>query len=111
MDVSIGNRLITQSSSTYPYRCLIEALINFGKDTLESIFSAGLFYRDTAGHIFDTDPVGENAGLMKRAAFTNASNVVELLAPIHSDIFFQEKCMLNGVDIKIQMIDVNTSSV
>ncbi len=48
------------------------------------------------------DPVGENAGLMKQPAFTNASNVVELLAPIHSDIFFQEKIMLNGVDIKIR---------
>ncbi len=50
-----------------------------------------------------TDPAGPNVGLMKRAAFTTASNVVELLAPIHSDIFFQEKLMLNGVDIKIRM--------
>ncbi len=103
VDVSLGDRLITQSSSTYPYRCLIEALINFGKDTLESVFSAGLFYRDKAGHMDATDPAGENTGLMRRAAFTNASNVVELLAPIHSDIFFQEKLMLNGVDIKIRM--------
>ncbi len=94
VDVSLGDRLITQSSSTYPYRCLIEALINFGRDTLENVFSAGLFYRDMAG---------PNVGLMKRAAFTTASNVVELLAPIHSDIFFQEKLMLNGVDIKIRM--------
>ncbi len=51
--------------------------------------SGGLFYRDTAGHMDATDPVGENLGLMKRAAFTSASNVVELLTPIHSDIFFQ----------------------
>ncbi len=50
-----------------------------------------------------TDPAGENTGLMRRAAFTNASNVIELLAPIHSDIFFQEKFMLNGIDIKIRM--------
>ncbi len=102
-DVSLGDHLITQSSSTYPYRCLIEALIHFGKDTLESVFSTGLFYRDTAGHMHATDPAGENVGLMKQAAFTSASNVVELLAPIHSDIFFQEKFMLNGVDIKIRM--------
>ncbi len=74
-----------------------------GKDTLESVFSAGLFYRDTAGHMDATDPAGENTGLMRRAPFTNASNVVELLAPIHRDIFFQEKLMLNGVDIKIRM--------
>ncbi len=75
VDVSLGDLLITPSSSTYPYRCLIEALTNFGKDTLKSVFSAGLFYRDTAGHMDATDPTGENAGLMKRAAFTNTSNL------------------------------------
>ena len=47
------------------------------------------------------DPAGNNKGL--RAAFTKDSRVVELLTPIHSDIFFQEKLMLNSVDIKIRM--------
>lgn len=50
-----------------------------------------------------TDPAGRNNGLTKTAAFTEASNVVELLTPNHSDIFFQEKLMLNGVDVKIRM--------
>lgn len=103
VDVSLGDRLVSQSSNTYPYRCIVEALMNYGKDTLESNFSPGLFYKDTAGHMDITDPAGANAGLTKRAAFTNASNIVELLAPIHSDIFFQEKLLLNGVDIKIRM--------
>ncbi len=40
VDVTLGDRLISQSSSTYPYRCIIESLINYGKDTLESVFSA-----------------------------------------------------------------------
>ncbi|KAI7799286.1 hypothetical protein IRJ41_024918 [Triplophysa rosa] len=103
VDVSLGDRLISQSSNTYPYRCIIECLINYGKDALETLFSAGLFYKDTAGHMDAPDPAGGNRGLTKRAAFTNASNVVELFTPVHSDIFFQEKLMLNGVDIKIQM--------
>lgn len=103
VDVSLGDRLISQSSSTYPYRCIIECLTNYSKDALETLFSAGLFYKDTAGHMDVGDPAGGNGGLAKRAAFTNASNVVELLAPVHSDIFFQEKLMLNGVDIKIRM--------
>lgn len=65
------------------------------------LFSIGLFYKDTPGHM---DITGHrDITLKKRAAFTNASNVVELLAPIHSDIFFQEKLMLNAVDIKIHM--------
>ena len=48
----------------------------------------------------ETNPIRKNLGWRYRAALTNASNVVELL---HSDIFFQEKLMLNGVDIKIRM--------
>ncbi len=104
VDVSLGDRLISQSSSTYPYRCIIESLINYSKDALESLFSAGLFFKDTAGHMDETDPVGRNAGLTKRSLYTTGSSVVELLAPIHSDIFFQDKLMLNGVDIKIRMI-------
>ncbi|XP_051504031.1 uncharacterized protein F54H12.2-like [Myxocyprinus asiaticus] len=103
VDVSLGDHLISQSSSTHPYRCIIECLTNYGKDALETLFSAGLFYKDTAGHMDVADPAGGNRSLTKRVAFTNGSNVVELLAPVHSDIFFQEKLMLNGVDIKIRM--------
>ncbi|XP_065150159.1 uncharacterized protein F54H12.2-like [Paramisgurnus dabryanus] len=103
VDVLLGDRLISQSTSTYPYRGIIECLTNYGKDALETLFSAALFYKDTAGHMDVTDPAGANRGLTKTAAFTNASNVVELLSPLHSDIFFQEKLMLNGVDIKVRM--------
>ncbi|KAL1276507.1 hypothetical protein QQF64_036130 [Cirrhinus molitorella] len=105
VDVSLGDRLISQSSSTYPYRCIIKSLLNYSKDTLESLFSAGLFFKDTAGHMDVTDPPGRNVGLTKmKWNYTAGSKVVELLAPIHSDNFFQEKLMLNGVDIKIRMI-------
>jgi hypothetical protein len=103
VDVSLGDRLVSQPSSTYPYRCIIETLINYGRDTLESNFSAGLFFKDTAGSMDSTIPGAGNEGLTKRAAFTNASNVVELLAPIHCDMFFQPKLLLNGVDIRIRL--------
>ncbi len=62
------------------------------------------FSKTQPGHMDETDPVGRNAGLTKRSLYTTGSRVVELLVPIHSDIFFQEKLMLNGVDIKIRMI-------
>ncbi|XP_039525756.1 uncharacterized protein F54H12.2-like [Pimephales promelas] len=103
VDVTLGDRLISQSSSTYPYRCIIESLINYSSHALESLFSAGLFYKDTAGHMDVNDPIGRNLGLLKRSRYTSASKVVELLAPIHSDLFFQEKLLLNGVDVKIRM--------
>ncbi|KAL0159409.1 hypothetical protein M9458_043134, partial [Cirrhinus mrigala] len=89
---------------TYPYQCIIESLINYSKDTLETLFSAGLFFKDTFSNMDETKPAGHNNGMTKRSRYTSRSKVVELLAPNHSDIFFQEKLMLNGVDIKIRMI-------
>ncbi|KAI4888073.1 hypothetical protein NFI96_009383 [Prochilodus magdalenae] len=79
VDVSIGDRLISQSSSTYPYRSIIECLANYGRDTLETVFSAGLFYLDTAGHMDETNPARNNNGLTKRASFTNANRVLAAL--------------------------------
>lgn len=52
----------------------------------------------------DKDPAGNNQGLTKRSTYTTRRKFVDLMAPIHSDIFFQEKLMLNGVDIKMRMI-------
>ncbi|XP_077076721.1 uncharacterized protein F54H12.2-like [Siphateles boraxobius] len=104
VDVTLGDRLISQSSSTYPYRCILESLINYGKDTLESTFADGLFHKDTAGYMGVNEPAGRNAGLTKRSGYTAESKEVELLAPIHSDIFFQGKLMINGIDIKIHFI-------
>ncbi|KAI4887500.1 hypothetical protein NFI96_002413, partial [Prochilodus magdalenae] len=75
VDVSIGDGLISQSSSTYPYRSIIECLANYGRDTLETAFSAGLFYLDTTGHMDETNPARNNNGLTKRASFTNAMEV------------------------------------
>ena len=108
VDISLGDRLISQSSNTYPYRSIIDCLMNYDKHTLETLFSARLFYKDTAGHMDVVDPADTNEGLTKRATFTNTSNVVELLTPIHSDIFFQEKLMLNGVVFHLSNIIITT---
>ncbi|XP_039537536.1 uncharacterized protein F54H12.2-like [Pimephales promelas] len=104
VDITLGDRLISQSSNTYPYRCLIESLLNYGKDTLQSLFSTSLFQLDTAGEMDDSDPAGENEGLLKRSTYTRRSREVELFTPIHGDIFFQEKLLLNSIDLKLRFI-------
>ena len=53
VDISLGDRLITQSSNTYPYRCIIESLLNYSKDTLETQFGSGMFCMDSAEHMED----------------------------------------------------------
>ncbi|XP_076743139.1 uncharacterized protein F54H12.2-like [Maylandia zebra] len=104
-DVILGDHLISQSSATHPYRAMIETLLNFSEDTLKSQFSAGLFYKDTAG---DMDSIvisnGPNKGLKQRAVFTAESREVDLLGPLHADIFFCERLLLNSVDLRIKLI-------
>ena len=104
VDIMLGDTLISHSSSTYPYRGMIECLLNYGADTLHTQFGCGLFVKDTSSAMDETDPDGDNSGFSRRASYTAESKVVELTAPIHSDMFFQEKLLINGVDIKLKFI-------
>ena len=45
-----------------------------------------------------------NTGLVARRSFTAESKIVPLIGNIHSDIFFQNRCLLNGVDMKIKKL-------
>ena len=45
-DVTLGDRLISQSRATHTYRAMIKTLLNFSEDALKSQFSAGLYYKD-----------------------------------------------------------------
>lgn len=104
VDIQLGDRLVTQASNTYPYRGVIECLLNYSPETLNSQFAAALFVKDTAAHMEVTDPEGTNDGLKQRSANTVLSSTVDIITPIHSDMFFQEKLLINGVDIKIKFV-------
>ncbi|XP_078144002.1 uncharacterized protein F54H12.2-like [Centroberyx gerrardi] len=103
-DVILGDRLISQASATHPYRAMIETLLNFSEDTLKSQFSAGLFYKDTAGAM-DSVVInnGPNKGAVRRGRFSADSREFHLLGPLHSDIFFCERLLLNSVDLRIKL--------
>lgn len=103
VDITIADRLISQSNNCYPYRSFIESVLNYSDDTLATQFSAGLFYKDTAGEHESAELDGDNEGFVKRAALTAASRKIDLLGHLHADLFFQEKLLLNGVDVKIKL--------
>lgn len=99
-DVTLWDRLITQLSTTHPYRYMIETLLNFSADILSSQFTGGLFYKDGGVHFFtsvdSTLPMnGPNKGLNKRVASTANSREVHPLGPLHEDIFFCDRHLLS----------------
>ena len=102
LDIHLDNTLITDSSNLYHYRALIETLLSSSDESKSSQLSMSLFYKDTAGEM-DSFTTGNN-GLVTRRELMKKSNTVQLIGKLHSDIFFQNKYLLNGVDIKIKLL-------
>ncbi|XP_069068405.1 uncharacterized protein F54H12.2-like [Pleurodeles waltl] len=103
VDINLGNRLVMQSDNMYAYRAYIESILNHSCDALDTQLSAGLFYKDTEAHFENTALDGGNKGFKKRASFAAGSRQFDLLGRIHSDLFFQEKLPVNGIDLKIKL--------
>ncbi|XP_069061958.1 uncharacterized protein F54H12.2-like [Pleurodeles waltl] len=103
VDINMGDRLVMQSDNIYAYRAYIESILNYSREALDTQLSAGLFYKDTEAHFEDTALDGSNIGFKKRASFAAGSRQFDLLGRIHSDLFFQDKLLINGIDLKIKL--------
>ncbi|XP_070800903.1 uncharacterized protein F54H12.2-like [Pituophis catenifer annectens] len=104
VDVTLGDHVIKQSHHCYAYRALIELILNYSGDALGTQFSAGGFYKDDATLMENTLlTAAGNSGFRARARHTAGSRKWDLLGPLHSDLFFQDKLLINGVDVNIKL--------
>ncbi|GFT35664.1 uncharacterized protein F54H12.2 [Trichonephila clavipes] len=94
VDITLNERLVSNSSNTYPYRSYIETLLNYGIDSKTSQLTCEMFYKDN------------EEGLQKRSAFFESSASVDMIGPLHCDLFHQERLLLNLVDLKIKLIRI-----
>ena len=81
-------------------------LLNYDKEAAESQLGCGLFCKDTAGQMEEMDISADpvlNMGLGTRSEWTKTSKIVQLQGRIHSDLFDQEKLILNGVDLTVKL--------
>ncbi|GFX07309.1 uncharacterized protein F54H12.2 [Trichonephila clavipes] len=92
VDESLNDRFFSNSNNTYPYRSYIETLLNHGYDSKTSQLTAELFYKDS------------DDGLKKITEFFKESATVDMIGCIHSDLFHQDRLLLNLVDLKIKLI-------
>jgi hypothetical protein len=99
--VSLNDKAVSSPTHTYAYRAYMEGLFNYGRGALKSHQTTRLFYKDKAGFM---DALATNPGYVKRQTFTDASRTVDLVGNIHSDLFNQDRLMLNGVDLKVKFV-------
>ena len=60
VEVSMNGRAMGYSNSLYPYRALLETVMNYGSGAANGHLRNALFYKDTAGSMDDTDPTRWN---------------------------------------------------
>ncbi|KAK7095591.1 hypothetical protein V1264_005919 [Littorina saxatilis] len=100
VDLSLNEKLVSSSTNTYPYRAYIETLLSYGPAAKASHLTAALWAKDTAGHMH----TGQNDGFTARSRWTASSQSVELMGRLHGDLFFQERYLINGVNLRIRLV-------
>ena len=97
---------MTQSNNNYPYTAHVENLLSFGQEVKKtSQLSALLWHRNTSKH-FDTRGA-TNLSYTKRKALAAESKEIDVLGKLHLDLFFQNRYLLNGVEVRLRLICSN----
>lgn len=109
IDVYLNQKLVSPPSNLYPYKVIIETLLNYGSEAKTSHLTSSLFYKDTAGHMDNIDT--SNEGYTKRFAYGNGSKPFDLIGHLHCDIFNQEKYLLNGVELRVRLVRSRNSFI
>nr|CAB3266070.1 uncharacterized protein F54H12.2-like [Phallusia mammillata] len=101
VDLSLNNKTVTPSSNTYPYRAYLETLLSFGEEAKRSQLTSSLWAKDAAGQ-HDTI-ANANGGFRLRKQLSAGSRAVEMIGKLHLDMMFQNRYLLNGVDVKVRL--------
>ena len=105
VEVVINGTKITPSNGNYGYKAMFEKLLSYGDCALESWCEASLFVKDTAGQMNHVD---DNVGGVKRRTFIAESKTVDMMGPLHIDLFQQGRLLPNGLSMSIKLSRNNT---
>ena len=101
VSVSLNENLVSPPTSLYTYRAYIEIFLSYGPAAKESQLTEVMWYKDTPGH--QDKRTTDNKGFTSRKALTAQSKYVQMTGILHLDLFYQEKYLLNHVDLKIKL--------
>ena len=98
--LSLNGMEVFDSGDKYAYRAFLETELNYGYDARFSHLQSGLYNQDTPYNHINDD---QNTGLVARATGFRGSNWVQVMAPIHTDLFAQNKYLLNNIDFRLTL--------
>ena len=102
VNVTLGGALVSESNNNYAYRAFMETLLSYGPAAKDSQLTAALWYKDTPGKMETIDDT--NVGMKHRKSLAARSRVVEMTGKLHLDLFFQERYIINKVNLKLKLV-------
>ena len=99
IDLQLNTQIISPHISVnYPYKAIIDTLLNYSSEAKKSSLQAQGFYKDTAYQFNDSS----NSGHIKRKKLLELGQIIDLEGPLYLDICQQNRAILNGVEILIK---------
>ena len=80
-------------------------MLSFGQEAKKCQLSALFWHRKTSEH-FDTRGA-TNLGYTKQKALAAESKEIYMMGKLHLDLFFQNRYLLNGVEVRLRLICFN----
>ncbi|XP_055997921.1 uncharacterized protein F54H12.2-like [Ostrea edulis] len=105
IDVSLNGKVITPGTDTYPYKAYLEKLLSYAPKTLETQMRALVNNKVNIAAVIPTPEYpddSKNVGLRKRHEKITDSKEIVLMDRLHLDLFEQEKCLPNGLDVRLR---------
>ena len=102
--LDFNGRNVGDTSQLYPYRSVLESLLNFGKEVQDTRILNEGWTKDTSGHMNVTAVGGNNAVLNARTATFARSTLIELIGRPHLDVFLQEPLIPPNIDLYMKLI-------
>ena len=104
VDVTVQNKLITSTTTHYPYKAMIQNLLSYGTDAKKSQLTSQLYLKDVTGHYDDNDVKnGANSSLYNRSIYFAESQICDMEGPLLHDLFNLDRFMLNSVAMNIKL--------
>ncbi|CAC5383161.1 unnamed protein product [Mytilus coruscus] len=100
-------KLVTSTTSHYPYKAMIQTLLSYGDEAKKSQLTSQLWEKDTPGHLDDNDVnAGSNGALGRRALYFAQSRTADMEGPLYHDLFHMDRLILNQVAINVRLTRV-----
>ena len=104
IDLFLNQKLASTVGVNYPYKAMIDTLLNATSEKMGSSLQTEGFVKDVTDFIDDDDPLeGTNTGLTKRFVMMSWSKLTEFRGPLHLDLVDQDRYIVNDVETKLSL--------